>query len=38
MWRWNADHAAIAAAMRRTWDDVARETLAVCERVVGECR
>lgn len=32
------DHAAIAAAMRRTWDDVGRETLAVCERVVGECR
>ncbi len=26
--RW--DHAAIAAAMQRSWDDVARETLAVC--------
>jgi glycosyltransferase involved in cell wall biosynthesis len=28
------DHAAIAAAMRRTWDDVAVETLAVCEQVL----
>lgn len=28
------DHAAIAAAMSRTWDDVAVETLAVCEQVV----
>lgn len=27
------DHAAIAAAMNRTWDDVAVETLAVCEQV-----
>jgi glycosyltransferase involved in cell wall biosynthesis len=27
------DHAAIAAAMSRTWDDVAVETLAVCEQV-----
>ena len=25
------DHEAIAAAMQRTWDDVARETLALCE-------
>jgi teichuronic acid biosynthesis glycosyltransferase TuaC len=30
---WN--HAAIAESMRRSWDDVARETLAVCERVLG---
>jgi len=30
------DHAAIAAAMRRTWDDVAAATLAVCRRVVDE--
>jgi glycosyltransferase involved in cell wall biosynthesis len=28
------DHAAIAAAMRRTWGDVARETLEVCEGVL----
>jgi glycosyltransferase involved in cell wall biosynthesis len=28
------DHAGIAAAMSRTWDDVAVETLAVCEQVV----
>jgi len=28
------DHAAIAAAMQRTWDDVARETLDVCEAVL----
>jgi len=32
------DHDAIAAAMRRTWDDVGRETLAVCEQVVSERR
>jgi len=32
--RW--DHAAIAAAIRRSWDDVARETLTVCERMVAE--
>lgn len=30
--RW--DHAAIAAAMQRSWDDVAKETLAVCEALV----
>lgn len=29
--RW--DHEAIAAATRRSWDDVARETLAVCEQL-----
>jgi glycosyltransferase involved in cell wall biosynthesis len=29
--RW--DHDAIAAAARRSWDDVARETLAVCEQI-----
>jgi teichuronic acid biosynthesis glycosyltransferase TuaC len=29
---WN--HAAIAAAMKRSWDDVARETLAVCAATV----
>ena len=29
------DHTAIAAAMRRSWDDVAAETLTVCESVVG---
>jgi glycosyltransferase involved in cell wall biosynthesis len=28
------DHAAIAARMRRSWDDVARETLDVCRRLV----
>lgn len=33
---WDRD--AIAAAMRRTWDDVGRETLAVCEQVVSERR
>ena len=27
------DHGSIAAAMRRSWDDVARETLALCESV-----
>jgi len=27
------DHAAIAQRMSRTWDDVARETLVVCEQV-----
>jgi len=32
------DHAAIAAAMSRTWDDVAVETLAVCEQVVRQRR
>jgi glycosyltransferase involved in cell wall biosynthesis len=30
------DHAAIAAAMRRTWADVARDTLAVCEQVLAQ--
>ena len=34
----NWDHAAIAAAMRRTWDDVGRDTLAVCEQVVSSRR
>ena len=29
------DHDAIAAAMRRTWDDVARETLLLCESLIG---
>ena len=29
------DHAAIAAAMQRTWDDVAAETLAVCEPLIA---
>jgi len=29
------DRAAIAAAMSRTWDDVARDTLAVCEAVLA---
>ncbi len=29
------DHAAIAAAMRRTWNDVGRDTLEVCERVLS---
>lgn len=29
------DHAGIAAAMSRTWDDVAVETLKVCEQVVA---
>lgn len=28
------DHAGIARRMSRTWDDVARETLAVCEQVL----
>lgn len=28
------DHASIAASMRRSWDDVARETLSVCTRLV----
>ena len=27
------DHASIATAMQRSWDDVARETLALCESV-----
>jgi glycosyltransferase involved in cell wall biosynthesis len=31
--RW--DHDAIARAIRRSWDDVARETLAVCENVLA---
>jgi teichuronic acid biosynthesis glycosyltransferase TuaC len=31
--RW--DHAAIAASMRRSWDDVARETLNVAEGLLG---
>lgn len=30
------DHDGIAAAMRRTWDDVAVETLAVCEQVLQQ--
>jgi len=29
------DHAAIAAAMRRSWDEVAAETLAVCEPLIA---
>lgn len=32
------DHDAIAKAIHRTWDDVAEETLAVCERVVKATR
>jgi len=32
------DHTAIAKAMQRSWDDVARETLAVCEQVLSEHR
>jgi glycosyltransferase involved in cell wall biosynthesis len=32
------DHAAIANTIRRTWDDVAVETLAVCEQVMQERR
>lgn len=28
------DHAAIAAAMQRSWDDVAHETLQVCQHVI----
>ena len=28
------DRAAIAAAMRRTWDDVARETIAICQQIL----
>lgn len=32
--RW--DHAAIAARMQRSWDDVARETLAICQHVCAE--
>lgn len=31
--RW--DHAAIAARMRRSWDDVARETLDICRQVMA---
>lgn len=31
--RW--DFEAIAAGTRRSWDDVARETLGVCEKIVG---
>jgi glycosyltransferase involved in cell wall biosynthesis len=30
--RW--DHDAIAAATRRSWDDVASETLSVCEKII----
>jgi glycosyltransferase involved in cell wall biosynthesis len=33
---WDLD--AIANAMRRTWDDVARETLDVCEKVIAARR
>lgn len=33
---WDLD--AIAKAMRRTWDDVARETLDVCEKVIAQHR
>jgi glycosyltransferase involved in cell wall biosynthesis len=29
------DHAAIAASMRRTWGDVATETLEICEQVLS---
>jgi glycosyltransferase involved in cell wall biosynthesis len=32
--RW--DHAGIAASMRRSWDDVARETLHVCGLLVAK--
>lgn len=32
------DHAGIANAIRRSWDDVARETLAVCRQVVADWR
>jgi teichuronic acid biosynthesis glycosyltransferase TuaC len=32
------DHAGIAGAMRRTWDDVAQDTLAVCEAVLQQRR
>lgn len=32
------DHASIAASMRRSWDDVARETLSVCAKLVGAQR
>lgn len=32
------DHAAIAASMRRTWLDVGRETLAVCEDAIQRAR
>jgi glycosyltransferase involved in cell wall biosynthesis len=32
--RW--DHAGIAAAMTRTWDDVAVDTLRVCEALVRD--
>mgnify|MGYP000567730536 CR=1 FL=1 len=31
----NWDRSAISRAMSRTWDDVARETLAVCEGLAG---
>ena len=30
------DHGAIAHAMQRTWDDVARETLEVCQQVIAQ--
>lgn len=30
------DREAIARAMQRTWDDVARETLQVCQQVIGQ--
>lgn len=33
---WDRD--AIAKAMQRTWDDVAQETLAVCEKVIAQRR
>ncbi len=32
------DRAAIAAAMRRTWDDVARETVDICQEVIDHRR
>lgn len=32
---WN--HADIAASIRRSWDDVAADTLTVCEQVIGRC-
>lgn len=31
----NWDHTAIAAAIRRSWDDVAADTLAVCDAVIA---
>jgi glycosyltransferase involved in cell wall biosynthesis len=34
--RW--DHAAIAASMHRSWEDVAAETLAVCEATLAQYR